>query len=160
MSPDNLQRAIDNYQAKQAEAQSPKLQMIESTAARLEATELEKTRLLKAYTSGVLSLDDIAIAKTELDKRAADLTQALSQLRSALTPTVLSVENIDRIKKDAADMRQGLLLADDDPHEQRRILDLLLTECRLITEDGCEFVEVNCILGPSRLSTEFVISYN
>ena len=157
-SPDTLQGALDDFQAQQLDSQSPLLLMIESTAARLEATEQEKARLLKAYTSGVLSLDDIAAAKTALDKRTADLTQALSQLRSELNPAALNQEDIDRIKKDAADLREGLLLADDDPQEQRRILEQLQFEGRLIYEDDTHWIEVNCILGSDRLSTSYTTS--
>jgi site-specific DNA recombinase len=154
-SPDTLQTALGNYQATQAEAQAPRLQMIEATAARLEETEREKTRLVQAYAAGVLTLEDIAGPKVELDKRLSDLTQALTELRAELQPNMLSQNEIDRIQKDAADLRAGLELAETDPATQRRILEQLLVNCRLSFEDGVRWIEIDSILGPARLQAEY-----
>ena len=155
MSPDVLQEALDSYQARQTNEQSPIMQMIESTAARLADTEQAKARLLKAYTSGVLSLEDIATEKVELDKRAADLTRALSELRAELNPATITQETIDGIYRDAADLRDGVLLADNDPEAQRRILERLRFEGRLAYADGHHWIDVECLIGAERLSTEF-----
>ena len=110
--------------------------MIESTAARLDSTEQEKARLLSAYLSGGFTLEEIAPKKVELDKRVADLTRALAELRAELNPATISQEVIDRIYSDAADLREGLLLADDDPLTQRRILKQLLLTGRLVYAEG------------------------
>lgn len=152
MSPEVLQESLDNYQAQQADAQRPQLEMIEATAARLVQAEQEKARLVKAYASGVLSLEEIATTKTELDRRLNDLTQTLAVLKAELPATALTQEEIDKIQRDAADLRQGIARADNDPTEQRRILELLQFEGRLFIEDGQEYIDVNCILGPARLS--------
>lgn len=154
-SPETLQEALDNYQARQAEEQKPLMQMIESTAARLEETEKEKARLLKAYTSGVLSLEDIATGKVELDKRAADLTQALTNLRNELTPTTITRDVINRIQQDAADMRVGILQADDDPVTQRRILEQLQVRGRLFYRDGKRWIEVDSVLGAVNFTVDY-----
>ena len=157
LSPDTLTTAIENYQAKQSEAQSPILQMIESTAARLDSTEQEKARLLSAYLSGGFTLEEIAPKKVELDKRVADLTRALAELRAELNPATISQEVIDRIYSDAADLREGLLLADDDPLTQRRILKQLLLTGRLVYAEGKRWVEVDCVLGSGVVSTEYML---
>jgi hypothetical protein len=155
MQPDVLQEALDNYRARQSEVRSPVLQMLETTQAALEATEQEKTRLLRAYTSGVLSLDDIATEKLELDRRAADLARALDELRKELmgTPAAIGPEVLDAIEQDAAALREGLLLADNDPQAQRRILEQVNLEGRLFSVDGKQWIEVNSLLGGSILST-------
>ena len=158
MSPETLKLALDNYQAQQVEVQTPVVQMIESTAARLQETEQEKRRLLKAYTSGVLSLEEIAVQKVEIDKRMADLTQALSELKAELSPTIINQDDIERIQQDAADLRHGVGLADDDPKEQRRILEQLQFEGRLTYADGKHWIEVNCILGAECLPTSYITS--
>jgi site-specific DNA recombinase len=156
-SPDVLKESLDDYQARQADEQSPIFQMMESTTARLEETEKEKARLLRAYTSGVLSLEEIATEKVELDKRAADLTRALSELRAELNPATISQEDIDQILQDAADFREGVLLADNDPLTQRRILKQLLFTGRLVYAEGKPWVEVDCILGSGVVSTEYML---
>lgn len=158
--PDVLHEALDNYRARQSEVQSPVLQMIETTQAALEATEQEKARLLRAYTSGVLSLDDIATAKLELDKRAADLARAVEELRTELqgTPVAIGPEVLDAIEQDAAAMREGLLLADNDPQAQRRIFEQVNLQGRLFSADGKQWIEVNSVLGGGILSTESSIA--
>ena len=155
MSPTLLDEALAEYQAQQADAQKPRLQLIEATAARLEAAEQEKARLVKAYASGVLTLDEIATTKAELDRRLNDLTQTLATLRAELPATILSKDDADRIRSDAAELRKGVELADNDPAIQRRIFEQLLMECRLIYEDGRRWIEVACILGGDRIPTDF-----
>ena len=151
MSPDILDEALSTFQAQQADAKRPQLQMIEATTARLEAAEQEKGRLVKAYASGVLSLDEIATTKADLDRRLNDLTQALAELRTELPATMLSQDDIELIRQDAAELRQGVEMADNDPATQRRILGQLLIECRLSYVDGQKWIEVDSILGPARL---------
>ncbi len=156
MQPDVLQEALESYRARQSEVQLPVLQMIETTQAALEAAELEKARLLRAYTSGVLSLEDIATAKMELDKRTADLARALEELRKELqtTPAMIGPEVLDAIEHDAAALREGLLLADNDPQAQRRILEQVNLVGCLFSVDGKQWIEVNSVLGGGILSTD------
>lgn len=156
MQPDVLKEALNNYRTMQSEVKSPLLQMIETTQAALETTTQEKARLLKAYTSGVLSLDDIATEKMSLDKRVADLARALDELRQELkaTPVAIGPEVLDAIEQDAADLREGLLRADNDPQAQRRIFEQLNLEGRLFSENGKQWIEVNSVLGGNILSTE------
>ena len=151
MSPDILDEALSTFQAQQADAKRPQLQMIEATTARLEAAEQEKGRLVKAYASGVLSLDEIATTKADLDRRLNDLSQALAELRTELPATMLSQDDIELIRQDAAELRQGVEMADNDPATQRRILWQLLIECRLSYVDGQKWIEVDSILGPALL---------
>ena len=151
MSPDILDEALSTFQAQQADAKRPQLQMIETTTARLEAAEQEKARLVKAYSAGVLSLDEIATTKADLDRRLNDLTQALAELRAELPATMLSQDDIELIRQDAAELRQGVEMADNDPATQRRIIEQLLIECRLSYVDGQKWIEVDSILGPARL---------
>jgi len=154
-SPNTLDEALTSYQARQAEAQRPQLELIEATTARLAAAEGEKARLVKAYASGVLTLDEIATTKNELDRRLNDLTLVLTELRAEIPATVLSKDEIDQIRRDAAELRAGVLLADDDPPLQRRILEQLLFEGRLVYVDGKKHIDVSCILGEERLPTSF-----
>lgn len=153
-SPETLQEAIASYQDMQAEEQAPLLQMVESTAARLKDTEAERGRLLAAYAAGVLTLDDLAVAKQDIDKRADDLTAALAHLKAELRPVVLQQEQIDRIQQDAANIRRGIELADNDPGTQRRILEQLQVTGRLLQIDGKRWVEVDSILGPASFAVE------
>ena len=160
MQPDVLQEALANYRERQSEVKSPVLQMIESTQKALEAAEQGKARLLRGYTSGVLSLDDIATEKLELDKRAVDLARALEELRKELhaTPAAIGPEVLDAIEQDAAALREGLLLADNDPQAQRRILEQVDIEGRLFSADGKQWIEVNSVLGGGILTTDSSIA--
>lgn len=155
-SPEAITTAIENYKAKQLEGQSPILQMIESTTARLEETEGEKVRLLKAYTTGVLSLDDIASVKVELDQRSDDLKQAVARLKSELHPATLTQEDIDRILKVAAKLRETVSFADNDPLTQRRVLEQILFTGRLVLIEGEPNVDIECILGCDVVPTEYM----
>ncbi len=62
-------------------------------------------RLIDAYTVGVLSLDDLAQSKTDLDKQIADTRKAIESLQADLPPQTLTEDDIKTIHQFAQEFR-------------------------------------------------------
>ncbi len=107
LSPDLLQRGFELYEQRQLTKHQPIIDMIEANETKLETIEKEKERLIKAYSAGILTLDEIAVQKTALDKQIADLTQAIASLRADLNPNLLSPATIETIETWAEKIRRG-----------------------------------------------------
>ena len=61
--PERLQKELEKFQEKQMSEFQPLLNMLKSSQEKLGELQDEKERLIKAYTSGVLGLDEIASQK-------------------------------------------------------------------------------------------------
>jgi DNA invertase Pin-like site-specific DNA recombinase len=147
LEPDTLRRALDDYQQQQQDRVRPQLAMLESTQARLGECEGRKERLIAAYTTGVLSLDELATQKAALDKEIADLTAAIGALKADAEPQLLSAEQIADIETVAAEIRAGADAADEDPAAQREIYRLLRVAVTLGYDGDGRWVDVSCVLG-------------
>jgi len=77
---ETLDRSLDEYQQTTDETQDPILRMIESSENKLTDLEGQQRRLIEAYTTGILTLDDLAKNKTDLDKQIADTRKTIETL--------------------------------------------------------------------------------
>jgi len=152
LEPDALRRALENYQQQQRERVQPQLAMLESTQARLGEAEGRKERLIAAYTTGVLTLDELAAQKAALGKEIADLGQAIASLKAETEIQLLPVEHIESIEAAAAEIRAGADEADDDLAAQREIFRLLRV-CVTLNYDGEQrWADASCIFDSGSLS--------
>jgi uncharacterized coiled-coil DUF342 family protein len=133
----------------------PLLDMLESSENKQKELKEEKERLIKAYTAGVLNLDEIATQKADVDKRIDDLTQAIQQLRAEVKPKLLSKEKRKSIEEMAAQVREGADLTDNDPETQREIYRMIHMKVTLSEIDGKQWADVNCILGQKRVPAAY-----
>ncbi|MCI0398819.1 MAG: recombinase family protein [Chloroflexi bacterium] len=157
LSPEQLQRALESHQERQAAALEPVIRMVEANKAKRAELEQQKERLIAAYTTGVLSLDEIATQKTQLDKQISDLTAAIQEFEAELSYKVLSKQQVETIESYAVKIRLGADLTDHDPANQRQIFQLLNLEVTLSSDDdGRRWADVSCILGEESLSTIFI----
>ena len=78
LEPDTLRRQLLAYQQQERDRVQPQLAMLENSQARLGELEGRKERLIAAYTTGVLTLDELAAQKNTLDKEIGELTQAIA----------------------------------------------------------------------------------
>jgi site-specific DNA recombinase len=154
LSPEHLQESLDDYQRQQLAEQHPLIKMIEANEAKLTAVKGEKERLIKAYSQGVLTLDEIAVQKTALDKQVANLSQAIASLKGELRPKLLSPEQIASIQEWAARVGSGAaVIAEDDPEALRELLRLLNVQATLYFEDegsrhkALKQIKITCVLG-------------
>ena len=129
--------------------------MIEANEAELKKLSEEKQRLVKAYSTGVLTLDEIALQKADLEKRIKDITEAIEMLKEELTPKLLSQVDIEAIQKRASDIRNEADLTDDDPQTQRELFQLLGVHVVLSQIDGEKWADLTCVLGKKRLPADF-----
>jgi hypothetical protein len=129
--------------------------MIDANEQKLAAARAEKERLIKAYTAGVLTLDEIATQKTAVDKEITDLTAAVAALRTELAPNLLTAGQVASIQEWAAKIRVGaeVILAEN-PAGAQEILRLLQTRVTLGHDNGQRWAKVRCVLGEEYLPTE------
>ena len=85
------------------------------------AVEAQRARRIKAYSKGVLSLDELASQKSSLDEEISNLTKAASLLRSETEPLLPTKDRIETIKGIANDMRKSVLEFGNDIHTKRAI---------------------------------------
>ncbi|MBP8056835.1 MAG: recombinase family protein [Chloroflexi bacterium] len=166
LNPTRLYEAWKQHEQQRLNELQPLVSMIKSNEARLAELQLEKQRLIKAYTAGTLTLDDIAVEKTRVEKQIADLTQANAELQADLQPRIPNAKEIETIEKYAQQIRQGADLTSNDPAEQREIYRLLHMEVTLTYEpakeegeEGQYWADLRCILGQERLSTTYTINH-
>jgi site-specific DNA recombinase len=155
LDPDYLNQLLEEYQNKQIETQRPLLSMIEANQKKLAAYQQEQTRLIDAYTAGVLTLDEIAAKKTELNKQIAELNGAIGLLQAELDPKILSREEINQIHIFAAKVRKGLNVARGSFKTKRKITKLLRVEIALHYIDSEKWAEVKCVLGEQPLAVGY-----
>jgi site-specific DNA recombinase len=161
LSPEKLAESLAIYQGKQKDEHQPLLSMIEANEAKLEALHVEKDRLIKAYSQGILSLDEIATQKTALDKEIADLTRALADCRAELDPKLLGADDIATIQEWANEVRGGAaVIAESNPAGLRELFRLLQVKVTLFFEDtggkhrALKRAKVECVLGVESLAND------
>jgi site-specific DNA recombinase len=151
LDPDRLELELENYQAGRRDGLQPFLNLIESSEAKLADLEKRKGRLIDAYTAGVLSLDEIAAQKVELEKQIKETAQAINQLNAEIDPKMLSQVDMETITSYAEGIREGADLADDDRELQREIFKLLDMAITITATEEGQYLDVTCYLGQSRL---------
>ena len=153
---EKLDKALKEYQEKHATANQPVINIIEANKAKIEKLQAEKERLITGYAQGILSLDDIAQQKTELEKRIADLTKAIELYQAELGPGSLTQDEIDFIKNWGKDIRDGLTENFEHTFEvKREIVTLLKVEVILSKDDKGLWADVSCVLGSEYLSASY-----
>ena len=160
LEPDVLRKSLEDYQQQQRDRIQPQLAMMESSQARIGGLEAQKTRLIAAYSAGVLELDELATQKTALDKEIGELTQAVSALRAEAEPQLLSAERIDAIETIAAQIRAGASAADGDKQAQRAIFQLLDVHVVLSYDGQKRWADATCTLGNARYAVEYNSRYD
>lgn len=148
LDPDTLQKHLEAYQSQQANPQTPLIALLESNQAKLVTLDIQKTRLIAAYSAGVLSLDELATQKVDLDHQIEELTQAIETLQDELRPNTLTDGEIDHIHSLAAKVRRGWDIASNIFEIKREIVELLRVRIRLRHDaEGVFYADVTCVLG-------------
>jgi site-specific DNA recombinase len=155
LSPEKLRHELEKYQQERTVEFQPLIDMLASSEQNLSELHGEKERLIKAYSAGILTLDEIAIQKTELDKRIKDLTQAINELRAELQPKLLSKKERKSIEEIAEQVRVGADLTDDNTEAQREIFHLLQMKVTLSESEGKRWADVTCILGTTNVPAAY-----
>jgi site-specific DNA recombinase len=157
LSPEKLAESLALYQGKQQDKYQPLLSMIAANEAKLETLQGEKDRLIKAYSQGILSLDELAPQKAALDKEMADLTRALADCRAELDPKLLGASDIASIQEWAREVGSGAaVIAEQDPKALRELFKLLQVQVTLghEKEEGYRWVKISCVLGEKLLAND------
>lgn len=146
LDPDTLQKYLEEYQVQQSKPH-PLIPLLESNKAKLADLEAQKARLITAYSAGVLSLDEIATQKVDLDRQIGELKKAIEALQDELRPNILTDGEITHIHELAAKVRRGWDIATNIFRIKREIVELLRVKISLRQVDGIFYADVNCILG-------------
>ncbi len=155
LSPERLRTELEKYQQLKAVEFKPLLDILKSSESKLSELLQEKERLIKAYTAGILSLDEIAIQKLDIDKRIENLTQSVDQLKVELKTKLLSEEEQQSIEEIAMQVREGADFTDDSQKTQREIYKLIHMHVTLNTTDGQKWADVSCMFGKKRLPAAY-----
>lgn len=167
LNPGRLHKAWEQHEQQRLDELQPLVKMIEINTHKLTELHKEKKRLVKAYTSGVFSLDDVDEEKIRIESEIANLTQAIAELKADIQPRMPNAKDIETIERYARQIQEGVDLASADPTVQREIYNLLQMEITLnyVSEegeagkDGHHWADFYCILGKESLSTSFTTSH-
>ncbi len=167
LKPQRLHEAWERHEQQQLNDLQPLVNMIETNKTKLAELHVEKQRLIKAYTAGALTLDDMAEEKMRIENQIADLTKAIAELQTDLQPRIPNAEEIETIERFAEETREGADLASNDPADQRELYQLLQMEITLTYEpseedgeEGQHWADFRCILGQDRLSTTYTTNHH
>ena len=152
LEPARLAEGLKKYQDSQRTALRPFYSMLESSEREHAALLTEKERLVEAYAKGVLSLDDIAKRKGELDRQLSDISRAVARLRVDLSQKVPTAQTIEMLEHLAQQVRDRADLADTDAEKQRQLYRLIQLHVTLDEVDGRQVAQVECMLGQLQLS--------
>ena len=155
LNSDKLRSALEGYKAQQEDDSSPLLNMLEANEAKLAELEAEKERLIKAYSAGVLTLDEIAKQKTDLDKQITALNGAIGSIHGEIQEKTFTAEEMETIEALAAQYREEVADVEDDPQAKRDIMQLLDVQIVLTVEDGDKWADVSCKLGKKYCAVDF-----
>ena len=154
LNPQRLLEAWKLHEKRQLDELQPLVNMIETNKNKLENLKIEKKRLIKAYTAGALTLDDIAEEKMRIKKQIMDLNLANEELRADMQPRIINPEEIETLEAYAQNIREGADWTSNDPAEQREIYRRLQMEISLSYEatdetnnEVCHWAELHCVLG-------------
>ena len=154
MDPVKLREALEGYKARQMDESNPYQNMLEANEAKLVDLEKEKDRLIKAYSAGVLTLDEIANQKTDLDRQITALTGAIDSLRMELKEMSFTAEEMQTIESLATQYREEVALANNDREAKRHILQLLGVKVVLSIKNGKKWADVSCKLGEEHCAVD------
>jgi site-specific DNA recombinase len=154
LDPAQLANAYEQHNQDRLTQARPFLNMLNANEKKLTDMHEKKQRLIDAYAAGVLTLDDIAAQKTELEKRINDTEQAVKQLRRDVDQQMPSPSDLATIESFAERVREGANAANADPEKQREIYDLLDLSVTFDVVDGQQVADVKCILGQVLLSPD------
>lgn len=146
-SPEQLNKAIAQTVQERKESVKPKLKSIENAEKRMAGLHAQKSRLVTAYTSGVLSLDEIADQKAILDKNIDALSKTINSLR-------VEVENAGAFRRfekgmdlDLVDIYLEIFEASESREDQREIYEKFEVKVTLYGEGRQHWCDVSCTLG-------------
>jgi hypothetical protein len=153
--PNRLAKAFEDHQEGVLKAHTPALQMIEANRKKVEALGQEKALLKNAYKAGIIEIEEFSKDRVEIDKDITTLLQAVDLLQEELRPQMLSSEDMTTIEAFAANIRNGIISAADNPHSQREIYQLLNLHVSLYEQDGQKWLDARCMLGQHRSETNY-----
>lgn len=159
LSPEKLNESLELHQDKQRAGLQPLISMIEANEAKLASVKEQKERLIKAYTDGVLSLDEMADRKVAIDKEIEDLTKAIANFRAELNPKLLSPQEIASIKEWTEKINLGAdVVTKNSPEKVRGILQQLQVRVILGFDGKDKWAKVTSVLGEKALASELQYS--
>jgi len=154
LSPGRLREEWDRYRQNSLNEAQPLIDMIEANERKIDALRAEKRRLVRAYREGVLSLDDIAADKADIERLIDQYTQANEELAADVAGRTPGQVDFDAIEEFAAELALGAAKVAGDTEAQYVLYRLLQVEGALHYNDANKqhVVDVSCILGQQTLS--------
>jgi hypothetical protein len=153
LSPERLRAAWQQNTEESTAKMRPLLDIVEANEQKVAALRDERQRLINAYAAGILSLDDIAPNKTDIDRLIAEYEAASTALRediAAQTPNEVEFATIEEFAQELAfGAEEGL----DNPAALHDLYRALNTRVTVTYEEGRHWADISCYLGRRRLPT-------
>lgn len=155
MTPGKLRVEWERYRQGSLDGLQPALRMIEANEKKLAGLREAKQRLVKAYREGVLSLDELAADKTDIERTISQYEAANASLRADLEARAPAELDFDMIEDFVAELELGAEEATEDAEIQAEIYRALQLQGVVTYEEGEHWVTLTCVLGKPRLPVEY-----
>ena len=109
-------------------------------------------RLLELYLSGEFGKDMLLERKQRLEHTIASLEEEHKRLAVQLSGVTLTEEQIAKVKRFAAELREGLKEATEKPTYKRQLLGAVEFKGTLTVENGKRVAYLQCALDEKRVS--------
>lgn len=152
MTPGKLRVQWKRFRQEALEELQPAFRMIEANEKKLAGLREEKQRLVKAYREGVLSLDELAADKVDIERTIAQYEAANASLRADLEAQAPAELDFETIEEFVAELELGAEEAAEDPETQAALYRAIRLQGTVTYEEGEHWVDLKCILGKRRLS--------
>lgn len=148
--PDELQRGLDEYKTRQESELAPLYQKLAILDDLLKENHLQLDRLLDLYISGDFPKEALTERKSRLEETIAGLQRERATILARLENTV-TAEQEQAIKRLAAKIGTGLVIASNRFEVRRQIIELLDVTAVLSIKNGQKTADVRCVLGDNVL---------
>jgi hypothetical protein len=121
----------------------------------------EQARLLDLYLSNPKLPKELFNTKNDaIEKTLADLHTRRVKLQAEFDRQALTTAQVQSIMELRPAVLQGILEAENDFTERRRLVEMLDVRCELEKKDGVKWVHVKCMVGESVIGYEQSNWYN
>lgn len=153
LSPQRLREAWRNHRDESLAEMEPLVDMVEANENKVIQLRQERQRLIDAYAAGVLSLDDIAVKKTDIERLISEYENAIRTLKEDISAQVPGEAEFETMEEFAHELSLGAQEVIDDPAALHTLYRLLNMRVVVTHEENNQWADIACYLGKKKLST-------
>jgi site-specific DNA recombinase len=144
--PDELAAGLRRFEADNERDCKPLRERLGVVGNLMEENQSQLTRLLDLYLEGSFPKEALIERKNRLESTIEALEQEHSAMVAQLQARILSQDQIQGIQQFAAEIAEGLEVADSQFEARRRLIEMLDVQVTLVEEDGTKVAYARCAL--------------